>query len=235
MPPVLSSIQQIIERSIYHAIRRKAVALGYTAEMTTSDTVGEAGREAYKAKVAAITLSKGFSIEIFGHSSSQEKGIKEIARIVIDPYGFVPGDIGNDPTPFYTKQSDGSFTKSEATSMFSNYSVNIYITGHTAEQVRILNGIMGVALGKRGYLPRYPAIVKSKSGNLFYEQLDQYDDTDVTEGVIEKIYRYNFPDLMEVDLQNPVVIATLKQIDLELKYQEKLLATLTVGQNDTNP
>lgn len=228
MPVNISPTQAIIERSIQSAIRRVLIDQGLSLDRSNYDLISEGGQQSYNNDMQTIALSKGYSVEVFNHSSAQFKGLKQIARVSIDPYGFMPGNTGNDPTPFFKKNEDGSFTKSILPSKFSDYEVNIYITGNTADQIRVLGGVISFAMGKRGWLPRYPEITRKKSGNLFYEQMDTYDDSDIAEGVIEKVFRYQFKDVFEIAEQDdPDVVAAIREIDLDLVV-EKILSTTTI-------
>lgn len=233
MPFNLSPTQLILDRSIEAALRRVAVDQGYSLSRATYDLTTEAGQNLYNADIKAIQTNKGFAVEIFGHSNQQYKANKQVARITIDPYGFMPGDIGNDPSPYHVSNGSGGFTKVNAISKFSDYEVNIYISCNTAEQVRTLTALVSHALGKRGYLPKWPLTVKQVSGNFFYEQMDIYDDSDIAEGVIEKVFRYRLPEVFEIaEEEDDVVIAAINQIDLDLVVNQ-LIAGTTIITNDS--
>lgn len=229
MPFNLSPTQVILDRSIEAALRRVAIEQGYSLSRAGYDLTTQVGQDSYNTDLKTIQTTKGFAVEIFGHSNHQYKAVKQVARITIDPYGFMPGSVGNDPSPYHKDNGDGTFTKVNAISKFSNYEVNIYISGNTTEQVRTLTALVSYAMGKRGYLPKWPLTVRQVSGNFFYEQMDIYDDSDPAEGVIEKVFRYEFPEVFEIaEEEDEVVIAAINQIDLDLVVNELISGTTTI-------
>jgi len=221
----LSDIQLVLDRSIFVALRTEAIEHGYYPNDPSIDFETEAGMDAYKAALTAIKADKGFSVEILSHSNAQYKSDKKTARITIDPFGLLPSDTGLDTTPHYIKQEDGSYLKKQYPSKFSQYEVAITVSAQTAEQIRVLNALVANALGRRKYIPRFPATALAPSGNIYLENSDSYDDSDIKEGIIEKVYRYSLPEVIDKGEDENVVIAALQQITLEEYILQQLSTT----------
>jgi len=223
MTQPLSFIQQFLDRSIFHQIDRVMTVHGYAPDRSSFDLTNQNGKTAYRAALKAITDSQDekFGIDLFGHSNTQFKGNKKTPRIVIVPYGFLPGDIGLDLTP-QPLSNNGVIHNHTFPTQSSEYEVNIHVTGSSAIHMVILNAILSQAMSRRGYIPFWPTLELKTSGNIFYENIGSFDSTDRQEGVLEKVYRYILPDVYEtecsVDEDNQ--IALIQEITLQLALQD---------------
>ena len=217
----LSTIQQVLDRSIFHAILRVGIEYGYMVDRYAHDLTTNAGQASYKAALDAVAADKGFAIEIISHSNSQYKGNKKVARIVIDPYGFIPGEVGLDSSISYVPDGEGGFDTCVLPNQSSEYEVNVHLVGANANQMRTMNALLAKAMQRKGYIPRYPTTTIQPNGNLFYENTGGFDASDRSEGVIEKIYRFLFPEVYEVDpLISDAGIAAIADIELEIEVCE---------------
>lgn len=226
----LSSIQEILDRSLFSAISRVCIENGYSPDRGDYDFNTEQGQIEFSNALDLCQTNKGFSIEVISHSNSQYKGNKDIARIVIDPYGFIPGETGLDSSINHVKNEDGSFSRCNMPNQSSEYEVNVHVVGKTAEQIRVLNSIIAVALQRKGYIPKFPETSIQKSGNFFYENTGSFDSSDRSEGVIEKIYRFLFKEIYEIDpiIDEESSIAALASIELETKVCQLIFNDLDI-------
>lgn len=216
----LSNIQERVERSIYESIRLEIVDKGYLPDIaddisfpkTASGALTEAGNTAWRTAQQAIKddTTKGFTIELFNFSSAQAKGLKQVPRIVIIPLDFVPGTLGGDETRYHTKnQADWSVARRPPQT--SDFTVQIALVGNSAKQMRILKGIIQLAMPRRGYVKVYD----NPDDVFLVLQQNFVNEPDNAEGVLEKLYLYEIPDLYET-LNTPLGnVASIAEITVD--------------------
>lgn len=228
---MLSNLEEVLERSIFHVIREKSVAEGYTPDIKNhdisngDDTVATAARLAFESDAADIVIEKGFVVDIMGAANNQSRGEKKVPRIVIDTKSFQPGILGGDTTPVY-ELVNNVFVKSSESSLASDFFYNIYIVAGTIKQLRVLTAIVAAALPRRGYIKNYLEQNIQYSGNILVKFLSSSDSPDLPEGILEKIFSYESPDVFE---SLPKIIPTIvggKEFDI-VKINDIQLNTLT--------
>ena len=216
----INTVQRDIERSIFEAIRKALVTLGYTPDASTITNPS-----VYDSEQAAIKASKGFSVEPYGHSGPQAKGTKKVPRIAMQSRRIIPGELGNPPGYERSKNPldpDNYVFKTTAAET-SHIQIDIHLVSDTAEQDRTLNSIISSALGVKRYLTFY----NSPKEYFFLEQYNYYDIPDTIEGILENVYSYEVKDLYLFDgdliTENA---AKIKEITLEtaLSKSETILA-----------
>lgn len=187
----MDNIQEVLERSIYKALREKAVSLGYAVSEDTL-TPDATGKAAYQLAINNIVVAKGFAIEVYGVGSSLSKGEKQVPRIVIQPGKFIEGDIGGLITPQIIPSPDSLFTNIEVTGpgISSNFTLDIHLISSSATQNRILHNIFNSTIGLRKFLKTY-----NTQENFFVKQVGNFDVYDNQEGLIEKVYTISAPDI----------------------------------------
>lgn len=204
-PLVLSNIQMRVERSIYEAIRVQFVSQGYLPDITTSGRypASSTGGANWEADLAIVTAAKKFAVEVFGDSSSLQKGLKRVPRIGIIPRRIMPGDIGKDirggfaPNPL--DPDNTIFIK--PTYQSANLHIDINVVPETAEQDRLVNAVIASALSTLNYLQFYD----NPTEYFLIRQFNFYDLPDNKNGIAEKVYSYEIPDLYLYEgLANPV-------------------------------
>lgn len=170
---VLSTIQQLIERTLYTTIRGISVEHGYSVDLTAYPNT-QVGQQNYNTAMNGIFASRGFAVEVFGVSNPQAKGEKRVARVVLQTEAFLPGDVGNEFVQSFEVVSGGSDIKGHIwQGTRNNLHIRITLSSNTAEQARILNAILFAALSNRGWL----TVAGSVQGKFFYEMLAfDYDD-----------------------------------------------------------
>lgn len=197
----LSNIQEIVERSIYEAIRKLLVSEGYIADVRDNlafpkngEDLSEAGQVAWDASLKSIQQAKQFAVEIFNNSSSQTKGLKRVPRITIIPRRLMPGELGMEPG-YTTKQSEAdpnAFENFENPSETSHLWLDVILTSNSTKQERFLNAVLGKVIGAKKFIPRYD----KPTEKFFIKQTNYYDIPDTQEGIEEKVYSFEVPDLI---------------------------------------
>jgi len=203
----LINTQEIVENSIYLALEKVLTREGYLPDMSIYDfenvvnSVAETEYKRYLTDLENIANLKGFAIELFNYDDSQSKGLKKVPRIVIETTGFFPGNIGKDSTAIYSLNNQNKFDKKFDSQKTSDIYINIHLLANSAKQIRILHAVCSEAIPRRGYLPRFididTELVLTQNGNLLIEYIDYNDSSDASQGVIEKVYRYMIPDVVE--------------------------------------
>lgn len=219
---MLGNLQERVERSIFEAIRKVLVQEGYLPDITNAvrypSVNGNFTAQAqanWEADLATVKVNKGFAIEIFGYSASDQRGTKKVPRIVIESMRSMPSEIGapmdgiilEDPL-----QPDASY-RQPLPYMASNLQFDIHLVGNSAKQVRVLQSVLAKALGTVKYIPYYDEVPPPEL--FFLRQYNYFDVPDQTEGIEEKVYSYEAPDLFDVQ-EEPVALAKINEINVEV-------------------
>lgn len=230
----LSNIEEKLERTIFEALRLTSVAEGYTPNITAYDlenpnpTIAKAAQVAYDAALKTIQNSKGFAIDIFNYGPSQARGLKKVPRIAIQTEAFYPGNTGLDTAPTYKFNNvTQKYEKKTSISLVSDFFFNIHLVANTVTQHRVLHGIMVATLPRMGYIKWYDENGLRLSHNLFVKYLSPMEADFLSEGIIEKIYRYHIPDAHEIDdITIETGISPIKEITTDIKgsdFEEQLI------------
>jgi len=194
----LSNVEELIERTLFHSVQRELVARGYLPDIEDTVTYPDtqAGWDAWNAAIAQIVQDKGFCVEVFGHSSNLNKGVQKTPRIVFIPEEFEPGAIGGDQTYLY-ERNGGSFDAMVRPPQSVDYFMSVHVIGETAEQMRFMNSLIGLALPRRGYLPFYDD--PEHKPKMFLENIAFRRYGDTSKGIEEHIRSFKIPDLYDVE------------------------------------
>lgn len=186
---MIEPIDQLVIRSIYHAIRKEVVRLGYYPDV---DELGdtEADVEDFKRRWDGIVNTKKFAIGIFSESSARNKGKKDAPRIVIQLGRTLPGNLGG-AMGMYVPQEDGTYNRESMPSQSTDIMFEIYLVSATSEQHYLLNAIKDNVLGQRSFIPVYN---DCNAAPFIAEYVSYYDTDDPMENIIEKGYVYIVPD-----------------------------------------
>lgn len=219
----LSDIQELIERSIFEAIRKEVTDKGYLPDITLFPETAQ-GASDYFLEIPGIIANKGFIIEVVNESSNFDKGIKSVPRIVIKTGSFLSGDVGGDPLGYF-ERSDIGYNAKITPPQTSNYYLEIHLVSNTTEQERILNAILSLVLPKRKYLKFYNNL--NKSFFIRHINFSEMDDTD--HGIIQKVNYYEIPDCWEhEDIITRTNVSLITRIDLNVNLDKYYTGTLTV-------
>jgi hypothetical protein len=172
-----------------------------------------AAQAAWTAALEAINDAKGFAIELFGSSSSDEKGTRKVPRIVIEPDRIMPSELGAPMDGVLLDNPLDNTTKIRQALPFraSVLTFDVHLVSASAAQLRIMTAVIAKALGTVKYVPYYD----DTSDLFFVEQFNYYDEPDNLDGIDEKIYSYQAPDLYDVQADG-VVISKMKEIEIDL-------------------
>lgn len=215
----LTSIQSIIERSLFEIIRKELVDKLYLPDIADTDTYpdNEIGWAKWEADIKAIANgAKGFAIELFSVGNNEAKGIKKVPRIVIDSGNFLPGALGGDPRRYFEDQGN-NYKALITPPQTVDFYVNFHLVSSSAVQARILNSILALAIPRRGYIVWYNDATKS----FFARYLNYYDQGDKSVGVDECVYAYEIPDAWDrEDVEVYATIAKTSEITLNINVQK---------------
>lgn len=210
----LSNVQELVERSLYHSIRRQCVAKGYLPDVTLYTGNSNAEFQRFEADLADIRTNKGFAIEVFGHSSAQEKWLKKTPRIVILPNMAVPGTLGGAMDRQYEGNgpvlSESGFTSYILPPQTTDFYYDVHVVYEKAEQGRVINSLIALGLPMRGYIDtvdNYAGIIQDQK--FFMRLLDSRNLGLNSQGQYETVYTYEVPDIFEIEriVINPSVPA----------------------------
>lgn len=179
----------------------------------------DAGVALLKADIATIVSTKGFAIEVFGVSAPRAKYQKRIPRIVIIKNQFLPGDLGGVPNTIYTPNNGDllapdAFTGRVQPPQTVNYNFDLHLVCQSAEQSRVLHGIVALAVPKRGYIDAY----NLPSQKIFVLQYSYRSMPNTEDNLDEDIYMYTANDIFETD--DRVVAENIKPIT-EITVEQK--------------
>lgn len=209
----LSQVQEIIERSIFEAIRKVIVVEGYLPDVNTYLPTNQITYNAWVADVTTIKNAKGFCIEIFGPGSNQAKYQKKIPRIVIQTRRFLPGEIGTPPDGFFQLQDDNTFKQVKTAPTTSSMQIDVRLVSKTQAQDRIMHAIIGKALTTRKYIQVYNDLNNPKA-KFFARQVSYNDYNELDEGVMERIYTYEVPDIYQTEFEIGPTVAPITEITI---------------------
>lgn len=215
----LSDVQLRVERTIFEAIRLRLVANGYLPDISLPQyTEDEAGQVQFQTDLAAIENAVGFAAEVFGHSSSLDKGNKRTPRLAIIPRRIMPGDIGTNidggfaPDPLNPDNTQ----KLKPSLQSANLHIDINVVAGTAAQDRLLHAVLAEALSTLSYLQMYD----DPDEWFLIRQFNFYDEPDSKNGIEEKVYSYEIPDLYlyEGDITSSIPLIT--EITVQMSVQD---------------
>ena len=216
----LNNIQEVIEITIFEAIRLELVDKGYLPDITLFPDTPQ-GVTDYKNAIKNIVTLKGFSIDIFNNGSNFSKGIKEIPRIVINSGNFLGGSLGGDPRKFYV-DNGVNYTAMVTPPQTSDFYIDIHCVSNNVKQERVLNSILSLALPKRKYLTCYNDLTKS----FFIRYLSFFELDNLGNGLSEKVFSYEIPDCWDTnDTVLPGVISKISVIEMDLRLQKYIKGT----------
>lgn len=225
----LADIQEVIERSVFEAIRKQCVAKGYTPDIADTLTYPDtpAGYTQYQTDLQAIWSQvppdPTFPIEIFSNANNEYTGQKKAPRIVIVSQDFLPGALGGDSTRIYQRDTDSDpYTALVLPPQSADFHLNIHLVSQTVEQQRILNAILSNAIPRRGYIKRYTVAGDDLefSGNLFIKNFGYVDVPGLYDGMMEKVFRYEVSDVWETECVEDGTFAEIQEINVDINITD---------------
>jgi hypothetical protein len=219
MPLPANDVQLRVERSIFEAIRLKLVYYGYLPDITNARyTSNSTGQVNFQTDLEAIREAQGFAAEVFGHSSSLDKGNKRTPRLAILTRRIMPGDIGTSidggfsPDPL----NPDSTIKIIPSLQSANLHIDINVVPGTSAEDRFLHAILAEVLSTLKYIQLYD----NPQEWFLIRQFNFYDLPDNKNGIEEKVYSYEIPDLYLYEGQIVENIALINQITVNTTVQQ---------------
>lgn len=229
MAKVLSNIQDIVELTLFHAIRRECVDQGYLPDIVLYPNT-TSGAEAYEEAISEIASKKGFSIEVFNNSNTLNKGLKKAPRIVLVSENFMPGSTGLDGSLQFLEVATG-FLGFTTPNLVVDYAITVRLIANSGPQLQVLNSILANALPSRGYISAYIRGFEEDPFNLFIEKEGYINMGFPQDDLIERGYRFVIPDLMEVERVTQLndLVAKINQITLETQSNNVPMVDIVVA------
>jgi hypothetical protein len=227
-------LEKIVTDTIFETLREKLVDAAYLPEVTdipnleSSDPdLAKVAIATYQTRLDAVVNQKGFCIDLKPYGSNHDKGEKKVPRIVIDVHQFLPGTLGNDTIPNYELHESGTYyVRTKSFSLLSNLTFCVYAVGNTAEHMQTMNHLIMQALPYRGYMKPTTEEDLLPSNNFFTILRDKGHTPELPEGILERYYIYEIPDLEEVErIYLPGTIARISEITLNLENQDLIIET----------
>lgn len=186
----LNNIQQNIERSFEKAIYEVLLANEYIPNRVTF----AANPTGYENAKTGIITAKGFCVELFGQSPSQEKPQLAVPRIVINSLGFQEGSAGLEFGVSY-KANGSTFNKYLNSGTLSNLRMQVTLVSNKTSQDRLLESV------RQASLPNLSYIADWQDGTVKY--LIQYSFNnyipELSHGLITRSYIYTVIDVCEFE------------------------------------
>ena len=153
MPKALSTIQELIELTLFHNIVDEVVSQGYLPDVSAfPDT--EAGYASFQAALSTVVDNKGFAVEVFNNSNPTFKETKKLSRIVLLSEMYMPGEVGGDQSRFYVHDPIRDiYEVLIRPPQTVDFTFNIHLIADTAYQNRLLTSMVANAIPLRGYIP----------------------------------------------------------------------------------
>ena len=183
--------QEIIERSIYMALLRVTIELGYGLDPNNYLPVSVENSEKFQQDLKNLNKY----IPIIGTGNATSKDQKITPRIVLNARGFYPGNIGL-PRELIEKAEGIGFTANEEPYETLDQYIDVHLVASNQDDLRLLHQIMFWSLPQRGYIKPYTAEKFLPYGNIFIEVGNFFDYPNVNLGLLEKVYEYRIYDTL---------------------------------------
>ena len=183
--------QEIIERSIYMALLRVTIELGYGLDPNNYLPVSVENSEKFQQDLKNLNKY----IPIIGTGNATSKDQKITPRIVLNARGFYPGNIGL-PRELIEKAEGIGFTANEEPYETLDQYIDVHLVANNQDDLRLLHQIMFWSLPQRGYIKPYTADKFLPYGNIFIEVGNFFDYPNVNLGLLEKVYEYRIYDTL---------------------------------------
>jgi len=210
---------QKLKRSVFHAIRKYLVNIGYLPDILLYQALSSTQNYInYNLALKAIRDAKGFAIEVFNHNGNLKRANEKIPRISVNFRKTDAGDIGGDSRPFYQASSvddydrPTSYTSIRRPDTYSVWTFDIYLSAETSDQFDVLHSVVANVLPKRGYIPIYP----DSEPILNIVHFGSYQMPTMDMGITEYIYIYEMRDIYEPSDVIGGEVSPINDISLDL-------------------
>ena len=201
----------IIERSIYQAILEKLISLKYTLDPKNYYPITSVTELQFEQDLQGLIKY----IPVFGASNSESKGTKTTPRIVIDSHGFYQGNIGL--PKIIEMEAGNSIQTVEVPYETLDQFIDVRLVSSNQEENRLLHTLLFYSVPYRGYIKPYNKENLGPSGNIFLEVVNFFDNPDLSDGIIEKVYQFRVSDfIIDNNNEEPITLPKLTEVDLEI-------------------
>lgn len=215
--------QEIVERSFYQALLDSAIRRGLTFDPHPY----EGDQDAYAAAREQFVKDKGFILDVFGNANPQSRNMKQLPRIVVNSLSYLPGTFGINK--YHNEYVNGRWIVSETPYELTDQMLEVRLVAKTVQHIRLLNIILNESIPTRGYLKPYIYENAPFEGNIFSIFSNSYDDSDMEQGVLEKVYVYSVEDTL-IAIPNEVWDdAPIVTIDVDIVDDKSKLGDIHVG------
>ena len=210
---LLSTVQELIENSLFEVIRLELVDKGYLPDITLYAN-DSAGQLQWEVDLKALANP----IEIMNESASDKMDVKKVPRMVISSGSFLPGALGGDPRKYFRDQGN-DYSALVTPDQVTNFYINFHLICNNTIDERILNALLALTVPKRGYVPFWSDLTQ----NFFVQYLNYYDGVSNVDAVHHKIYAYEVQDVWDrEDIEVEASIAKMTEITLNMNIQKYL-------------
>lgn len=196
----VANIQDLVELTIFHAIRKECVGRLLLPDITTYPNTPQGYLDYQDALLDIANGPAGFAVEVFNNSNPQYKGTKKPPRIVIISENFLPGTTGVDGMECY-EDLGPDIQGYTLPNMLVDFTFRVHLIASTNAQIRELNSILGKAIPHMGYktllLDEYP---DEGEQTFFINNIGFSDYTLASDDLLERVYRYEVNDLLNSEL-----------------------------------
>lgn len=187
----------------------------------------------YNSAMNQVIASKGFAVEVFGVGQPRAKYQKKVPRIVLIPNQSLPGALGGNNDPIYIPVgidplSPDSYTAHVTPPQTVDLTIDAHLVSSTAEQARVLHGILALAMPKRGYLPLY----NNPEVRFFIEAFSYRNIPNPGDNIVEDVYMYKASDMYETEneiIAEGIVPITQINVDMKLGTKDKPNSAIKFG------
>ena len=231
----LSTLQELVELTIFHNLRLEVVSQGYIPDIFNYANTS-AGYTAYQAAVTAIANgTKNFAVEVYNNSNPDYKGLAKLPRIVIISELMMPGDVGGSGTREYRPiEHSSTFRVLTRPPQTVDFAFNLHVLADNAPQLRIMNAMIANSLPLRGYMPAFKRSgLNLDTFNFFIENVSAMPLPILkTENfaAMEYVYRYQVKDLFMIDYaQDLGTVTALNEILVKFYADNKFIRNMVVS------
>lgn len=215
---------QEIDRIFYEYLRLKVVELGYLP-----DKLLYANKQAYDTARKGIKLSGKELIDVFGHSTEENRGETTLNRFVVCRLTSEAGSMGGSPATYFERYTDAlgkiKFRHKYYPEQSRNLNYEVRLICGSGVYDSLMSGIIDEALGYRRYLKTILPDRGVSLADIFVERNGEVDISGC--GYIERIYRYEANDVFvqagELIRENIPVLNTIDYGIFVRKSNEDLI------------
>lgn len=214
------SSQEIIERSVFEAVMKVAVKMGYSLNPADYQTKSKANTAKFQKDKEKIIEDKGFYIELYGFGNNQSKGQRTPPAITMTSRGFISGDVGLQKE--IIDRVEDRYIVSEVPYESIDQYLDIHLVVNKQNHLRLLQQILNTALPNRGYIKPYTEAFPPFEGNIFIELSNFYSLPELNVGVMDHVYQFLIKDTLLEIISTDKEYVPIIDISVDLNDRDKI-------------